>query len=166
MNSDGEQTEDSDNSFPCFEAFEFHDGVKVKLDGVNVELAMHANMQADMVCFDSGSNRLVLIDCEGIINYTKVHVRTLGSINSADALRVERVGKFGNCKIAMHVPNASANQLPTDLMSDAECVTSFGKQDGEYYCAIKCFKDTDYDENKVKIIVAIRRNVVWWITRT
>ena len=96
MNSDGKQTEDSDNSFPCFEAFEF-------LDGVKVELAMRANMQADMVCIDSGLNRLVLIDNEGIINYTLTPGRTLGTINSADALEVVGVGKFGNCKIAMHV---------------------------------------------------------------
>ena len=45
MNSDGEQTEDSDSSFPCLEEFEF-------LNGVKVELAFHANMTVDMVCIN------------------------------------------------------------------------------------------------------------------
>ena len=56
--------------------------------------------------------------------------------------------------------------MPTELMADAECVVLFGKQDGEYYCDIKCFRDTDYDASKVKIIAAARHNAVWWITRT
>ena len=66
MNSDGEQTEDSDSSFPCIEEFEF-------IDGVKVELAFHANMPVDMVCIDSGSNRLVLLGNDGMTGYQQVH---------------------------------------------------------------------------------------------
>jgi len=89
MNSDGEQTEDdSDSSYPCFEVFDY-------LDGERIGLALHANMKADMVCIDSGSNRLVLISCEDVTEYVPVHGRTLGTINSADSLKVEGISKLG-----------------------------------------------------------------------
>ena len=106
MNSDGEQTEDSDSSLPCLEEFEF-------LDGVKVELAFHANMSVDMVCIDSGSNRLVLLENDGMTGYQQVHGRTLDTIQAAAALIIEGIGSLGICSSAMHVPEASANLLPT-----------------------------------------------------
>jgi len=158
MNSDGEQTEDdSDSSYPCFEVFDY-------LDGERIGLALHANMKADMVCIDSGSNRLVLISCEDVTEYVPVHGRTLGTINSADSLKVEGIGKLGICEAAMHVPNASANLLPTDVMSDAGCTTSFGKEDDVYYCDINCHLGIN-DKSDIKTITTIRSNSVWWITR-
>ena len=71
-------------------------------------------MASDMVCIDSGSNRLVLIDAEGITNYGLTPGRTLGTINSADALMVQGIGSFGIAGLAMHVPTAAANLLPVD----------------------------------------------------
>ena len=68
MNSDGEQTEDSDNSFPCFEYVDY-------IDGVKIEQAFSARMEPDMVCIDSGSNRLVLIQADGITDYGLLVVR-------------------------------------------------------------------------------------------
>ena len=166
MNSDGEQTEDSDNSYPCFEAIDYIDGVRVELKGVKVALAFSARMQPDMVCIDSGSNRLVLIEQLGITDYVLTPKRTLGTINSADALKVQGIGQFGIAELAMHVPTASANLIPIDLMSDAECVVSFGKQDDDYYCNIKCHLGmSNYRFCEVKTITATRFNDVWWITR-
>ncbi len=60
----------------------------------------------------------------------------------------------------MHVPNASANLMPTDLMSDAECVVSFAKEDDAYFCEIKCHLGIN-DKRDIKIIEAIRHNAVW-----
>ena len=158
MNSGGEQTEDSDNSFPCFEFIDY-------IDGVIVEQAFSARMKPDMLCIDSGSNRLVLIEAEGITDYGLTPSHTLGTINSADALIVEGIGRFGIAEIAMHYPTAAANLLPVDLMSDAKCVVSFGKEDGEYYCDIKCHLGMN-NQRDCKTIVATRFNAVWWITRS
>ena len=83
MNSDGEQTEDeSDNSYPCFEFIDYIDGVRVELKGAKIGHAFSARMKPDMVCIDSGSNRLVLIEKSGIIDYALTPGRTLGTINS------------------------------------------------------------------------------------
>ena len=45
-------------------------------------------------------------------------------------------------------------------MSDAECVVSFGKEDGEYYCDIKCHLGKNRQRD-CKIIIATRFNSVW-----
>ena len=87
-------------------------------------LAFHANMPVDMVCIDSGSNRLVLLENDGMTGYQQVHGRTLGTIQASAALVIEGVGRLGILPNAMHVPKASANLLPTDLMSDADCIIS------------------------------------------
>ncbi len=46
----------------------------------------------------------------------------------------------------MHVPTAAANLMPNTIATSNKL-------------------GTNYDENKVKIIVAVRYNAVWWITR-
>ena len=117
-----------------------------------------------MVCVDSGSNRLVLIERDGITHYEPAVNRTLGTIEAHAALIVEGIGRLGICNDAMHVPNASANLLPTYLMSDAECIVSFGKHKGEYYCEIACHQGIN-SNGDIKYIPTIMNNNVWWITR-
>ncbi len=92
-------------------------------------------MPPDMVCIDSGSNYLVLLLRDDITKYQPAPGRTLSTIEVSAALKVEGIGKLGICEIAMHVPNASANFLLTDLLSDADCIVSFGKDEDtrEYY---------------------------------
>ena len=91
--------------------------------------------------------------------------RTLGTIQAAAALIIEGIGSLGICSIAMHVPEASANLLPTDLISDAECTVKFGKSEGNYYCDIKCHQGIN-DKRDIKFIEATRHNNVWWIPKT
>ena len=82
MNSDGEQTEDSDSSFPCFELIEYLDGVAQ---------AFAAGVSADLVCIDSGSNRLVLIAKDDITDYREVNNRTLGTVDSKAVLTIKGI---------------------------------------------------------------------------
>ena len=67
----------------------------------------------------------------------------------------------------MHIPNASTNLMPTDLMSDAECIVSFGKDEDtrEYYCDINCYLGIN-DKRDITIIPTIQHNDVRWIPRS
>ena len=87
--------------------------------------------------------------------YQQVHGRTLGTIQAAAALVIEGIGSLGICSNAMHVPEASANLLPTDLISDAECTVKFGTSEGKYFCDIKCHQGIN-DKRDIKFIEATR----------
>ena len=156
MNSDGEQTEDSDSSFLGF--------VDEYLDGVKVDLALHANMPSDMVCIDSGCNRLVLIQLDDITEYQVAINRTLGTVDASAILIVAGTGKLGICAEAMQVLGSAANLLPTDLMGDAQCSVEFGKFEDEYYCHIKCHRGVNAISD-IKTISARRGSKLWWIDR-
>ena len=65
----------------------------------------------------------------------------------------------------MHVPNAVANLLPTELMSDAECTTSFGKLEDVYYCNIECHQGITCKAD-IKYIPTMKIRGVCWIERS
>ncbi len=80
-----------------------------------------------MVCIDSDSNRLVLKEKTGITEYEEFEGRTLDTIKTNAVLLVAGIGTMSICRLAMHVPKAAVSLLATNLMSDAECIVSFGK---------------------------------------
>ena len=63
MSSDGEDLSDGDNSSESNMVFEEFEG------GHRVGMAMHAGASPDLVCEDTGCNRVILIDMDDMVDY-------------------------------------------------------------------------------------------------
>ena len=80
------------------------------MEGDRVARALHARVSLDLVCMDSGCNRVILIDADKISEYTAA-IRSFLRTAQADArLKIEGRGKIGDCKI-LHIPGATAMDL-------------------------------------------------------
>ena len=105
--------------------------------------------------YRSGSNRLVLLENDGMTGYQQVHGRTLGTIQAAAALIIEGIGSLGICSIAMHVPEASANLLPTDLYIMLSALSNLVKAKANIFVTSNAIKELTTREilNLSKLLV-------------
>ena len=101
--SDGD---DSGDGFMVGGEEEDDDAEQEEVEGDRVARALHAGAAHDMVCMDSGCNRVILIDAAEISEYTAA-IRSFLRTAQVDArLKIEGRGKIGDCKI-LHIPGAS-----------------------------------------------------------
>ena len=126
MSSDGKEVSDSNDSAEAhmvwFEEVE---------DDLRVVIALQTIVNLELVCIDSGANRLILVLSDYFRNYVPVHNSTLRTANSdeqAGSLRIGGRGLVGN-RPAIHVPTATANLMNTDSIVDQECKIEMGKND-------------------------------------
>ena len=82
MNSDGEDLSDTDDSGDGFMVggkYEEDEAEVEEVEGNKVAQAMHVESALELVCVDSGCNRVILVSADGVAYYrraTKSFLRT------------------------------------------------------------------------------------------
>ena len=113
MSNDGEDLSDGDDSgngfmvggeVECEEADE-----EEEVGGDRVARALHAGAQLDLVCIDSGCNRVILVDADGVDEYVTATNKFLRTAQADARLKIQ--GR-GDCPI-LHIPAATANLMST-----------------------------------------------------
>ena len=105
MSSDGEDLSDdySSESNMAFEEF---------VGGERVGVALHAGARPNLVCIDTGCNRIILIDNNDIDDYREVIDAFLRNAQSEARLVIEGHGRIGESAV-LHIPGATANLMST-----------------------------------------------------
>lgn len=154
MDSDGESLNGSDSSESNM-LEEFVSGVAMR--------AVCLVRRRDLVCIDSGSNRLVLIERARINHYHQVAGETLGTASDSATLAIVGRGIIGFCLNVLHCPSASANLISTQTILRCGGKTVIDcdhpEDSSTYFCEIHCRRG-----NQTKIIFAELHNDLWWIT--
>ena len=145
MSSDGEDLSDGDDSGDGFmvggEEVEDDDAEEEEVEGDRVARALHAGAAHDMVCMDSGCNRVILIDASEISEYTTA-IRSFLRTAQVDArLKIEGRGKIGDCKI-LHIPGATANLMSTHsiVINQCQVIMGYDVDENVFWCEINCLK--------------------------
>ena len=140
------------------------------LRGVNVDAAFATITGPDLVCVDSGCNKIIFInepeDQNGLNTYVESEEDNyLVTAAKNGRLDIAGQGVFDNDKGAMHeykhCPGASANLMPTMVISRAGAITQIGWNHIARceYMIIECY----YEEDS-KQINCVSINNLFWIT--
>ena len=122
MSSDGEDLSDGDNSSESNMVFE-----ELEL-GSRVGVAMHAGAPPDMVCIDTGCNRVILIEGEYIEKYKGAQNAVLKTATYGAHMRIAGRGSIGESSV-LHVPDASANLMSSRSIAEKGCRIVLGQTD-------------------------------------
>ena len=133
MSSDGEDLRDGDNSSEGYMLWE------EEVDRQRVRLASQAAAALELVCIDSGCNRLILMDAEGVDDHAAALNSYLRTAQATARLQIVGRGRIGTSAV-MIIPDATANLMSTKSISANQCSIEFGELDGDYYCAIHCHR--------------------------
>ena len=160
MSSDGEDLSDGDNSSESNMVW-----WEEEVEGEKVGLAFQAAAAPELVCLDSGCNRLILVDATGVDDYAAVLNSFLRTAQATARLQIAGRGRIGKIAV-MIIPGATANLMSTNSIVINQCQITFGydSDDEVYWCEITCEKGKKYGM-EVKTIVARSFNDLWWITK-
>ena len=102
MSSDGKDLSDGDDSGDGFMVggeveYEEADEEEEEVEGDRVARALHAGAQLDLVCIDSGCNRVILVDASEIAEYIAAINSFMRTAQAAAKLTIEGRKKNGSC---------------------------------------------------------------------
>ena len=129
MSSDGEDLNDGDDSGDGFMVggeVEDDEAEHEEVEGDRVSQALHAGASLDLVCMDSGCNRVILIDADGISEYVAAIRSFLRTAQAAARFEIAGQGKIGECPV-LHIPGATANLMSTKSIVQQQCQVLFGQ---------------------------------------
>ena len=133
--------------------------------GHRVGMAMHAGASPDLVCEDTGCNRVILIDMDDMVDYQPAINAYLRTAQSQAQLTIAGRGMIGECSV-LHIPAASANLMSSKSIVEKECQIIIGQDvdSGRFHREIVCRIDKKFGI-ATKVIEAIQFNDLWWITK-
>ena len=140
-----------------------------ELDGVRVDAAFNAQVAPDLVCIDSGCNKIVLQlpPDRDVSTYVVAVGRALRTASAGSSLAIAGTGVIDNSNGSItefrHCPDATANLMPTLAISKtgAHIHIFLHKPTREEVCLIMC-KYLDLQ----KTIQCNRINDLFWISLT
>ena len=132
MSSDLSDGNNSSESYMAFEEF---------VSGHRVGVVLHAGARPNLVCIDTGCNRIILIDNHDIDDY-KVAIDAFLRTVQAEALLVrEGHGRIGENAV-LHIPGATANLLSTHsiVINQCQIILGYDEDDKVFWREIECLK--------------------------
>ena len=108
MSSDGEDLSDGDDSGERNMLW-----WEEEVEGERVGLAFQAAAAPELVCVDSGCNRLILVDATGVDDYAEVLNSFLRTAQATARLQIAGRGRIGTIAVKI-IPGATANLMSTD----------------------------------------------------
>ena len=161
MSSDGERIDDdSDVSMMIVEEYE---------GDRRISIAFLAGAGNDWICIDSGCNRLILIDPNGILYYVGISNGYLRTAQNDGRLTIMGRGVIGVCQNVLHCPDAAANLMPASLIAMCGATVKLGATGPrieDVFCEIECIRTGTHGESDSKTIEAVSNNGLFWIRRT
>ena len=132
-----------------------------EVEGDRVARALHAGAQLDLVCIDSGCNRVILVDADEVDEYVTTTNKFLRTAQADARLKMEGRGNIGDCPI-LHISGATANLMSTRSIVKNDCLITFGYNDDDevYWYEIECRKGREVGMG-TKTIAAIDFNDLW-----
>ena len=106
MSSDGENLDSGDDSNESYMLWE------EEIDGERVGVALQAAAAPDLVCVDSGCNRVILVEADDIMEYVAAINSFLRTAQAVARLQIAGRGRIGVTSV-MHIPGATANLMST-----------------------------------------------------
>ena len=99
-----------------------------------------ADVAPELVCIDSGCNKLTLIESNGVEGYAEALNSFLRTAQAAARLQIAGRGRIGVLAV-MHIPGATANLMSTNSIVLSEFSIEIGMLDDQFYCIIHCHKN-------------------------
>ena len=115
------------------------------INGERVGVALQAAVAPDLVCVDSGCNRVILVEADDIMEYVEAINSFLRTAQAVARLQIAGRGRIGVTSV-MHIPGATANLMSTKSIIRSECGIEIGNLNGQNYFIINCYKNVDINQ--------------------
>ena len=150
MSSDGEDLDSGDDSAESYMLWE------EEINGERVGVALQAAAVPDLVCVDSGCNRVILVEADDIMEYVEAINSFLRTAQAVARLQIAGRGRIGVTSV-MHIPGATAILMSTKSIIRSECGIEIDNLNGQDYFIINCYKNVDI--NRKTDILSTKRTV-------
>ena len=131
-----------------------------------VGVAMQAGERPDLVCINTGCNRIVLVDLNDIYDYQEETSNSfLRTVQAGANLVIVGRGHVENNAV-LYIPDATTNLMSSNSIVFNKCqvVLGYDEDDKVFWCEIICQKGRQAGMQD-KTIQATNFNGLWWITQ-